>query len=382
MRIKIINVICLFLLVIVYDSVIAQDLITVSPENNKIQYEGRIDFSDSSKPVFSYPGVSIKAGFIGTSIKIKLRSFKGVDPRSNYFNVFIDDTIVEIIEMKDESILETDYSNLSDKNHILELTKRTESLFGKIEFLGFEINGVLTELEPKFSRKIEFIGNSITCGYGNEDISTNGFDPRFENNYLAYGAVCARELNARYQAVSYSGRGVIFNYNCFEGELIPDYYEKYIADEDAIGTNKYDHNSYNPDVIVINLGTNDHSCNKINDKNFVASYINFIKKLKIYHPYANILCLTGPMNYSSIFKTRIERIVEECGGDNEGIFYFHQTGIIDDSFRGGHGHPNTKMAEINGKEVAAFIESKMLFNKTSNVDIKNKIKKKRFFRTH
>ncbi len=354
----------------------AQDHVSYLPENENIQYEGRINFSVPSMPTFAFPGISIKAKFIGTAVKINLKGWGGTD--ANYFNVFIDGEFVKIITLGEETINEVCQSGLTDSIHTVEVTKRTESFLGKVAFLGFDIDGVLLPPTPKPERKIQFIGNSITCGYGNEDITSNGFVADKENNYLAYGAVCARELNAQYQVIAYSGRGVTYNWSCTEADLVPAIYEKYYADEDISLENQVNHNDFVPDVVVINLGTNDHSCDQLTDDNFKDSYMQFITTLRSYYSDVKILCLTGPMNSTDIFKARLEDIVAASGGAEERIYYFHQTPIIGQEYAGGHWHPNTLMGNINGKEVAAFIEDNNLFDKTSStlhtvVDIQRSI---------
>ncbi len=331
----------------------AQTYITYSPNDENIQYQGRINFSNPAKPVFAYPGISIKAKFQGTDVKVKLNG--GAGSSANYFNVFIDGEFVKKFELQDEMKNEICQTGMDDTIHTVEVTKRTESFCGKVEFLGFEIAGELLPPDPLPLKKIQFIGNSITCGYGNEDVPTNGFTSDKENNYLAYGAVCARELNAQYQAIAYSGRGVAFNWACSEGDVVPVIYEKYFADDELTPENQYDHTSYIPDLIVINLGTNDHSCDQLTDQNFKEPYVNFIATLKSYFPDVKILCLTGPMNSSDAFRTRVQDIVNTSGGADQGIYYFDQTHIIGIAYAGGHWHPNTQMADINGKEVAAFI---------------------------
>ena len=44
----------------------------VWPDNEKIKYTGRIDFSDPKMPVFSYSGVTIETEFTGTSVTVGL----------------------------------------------------------------------------------------------------------------------------------------------------------------------------------------------------------------------------------------------------------------------------------------------------------------------
>jgi len=296
----------------------SQDLVKYYPDNNNIQYQGRILFTDSLKPVFAFPGISIKIKFDGTTVNAKFRGYKGINPQPNYFNVFLDGEFVKKFVLGDTTFNVVCVQNIKKGIHQLEITKRTESMLGKVEFLGFEIDGSLLKPDLKPKRKLEFVGNSITCGYGNEDSPTGGFISKNENNYLAFGAVCSRLLNAEYRAIAYSGRGVIYNYACSKGDSIPGIYEKYLADERAFGINKYDHNSYSPDIIIVNLGTNDHNCEKTTGDNFKNAYINFISKLKGYHPKAKIVCLTGPMISTKEFKDQIEYIVNKSGGESSG----------------------------------------------------------------
>ena len=64
------------------------------------------------------------------------------------------------------------------------------------------------------SRKIEFIGNSITCGYGNEGTNKfQGFEYETENHYYSYAAITARNLKAQHWVVARSGIGAYRNYN-------------------------------------------------------------------------------------------------------------------------------------------------------------------------
>ncbi len=349
---------------LVTSSASAQEYIAYTPDNENIQYEGRIDFSNPSKPAFAYPGISIKAKFRGTAVKINLNGAAGQHP--NYFNVFIDGAFVKKFKLEDENLSEICQTGLTDSIHTVTVTKRTESFCGKVEFLGFDIVGELLSPEPLPTKKIQFIGNSITCGYGNEDVPTNGFSSDKENNYLAYGAICSRILNTQYQAIAYSGRGITYNWACSEGDVVPVLYEKIFADDPLTPQNQYHHSDYVPDLIVINLGTNDHSCDLLTDQNFKEPYVEFIAKLKSYYPSVKILCLTGPMNSSDVFRTRVQDVVASSGGEAQGIYYFDQTHIINANYAGGHWHPNTQMAQINGEEVANFIAENNLLGLTQS----------------
>ncbi len=108
-------------------------------------------------------------------------------------------------------------------------------------------------LEPSRlpKRKIEFFGNSITCGYAINDKvhdSPNGY---YENNYDAYAAITARHFNAQYHCTSKSGIGIIVSWFPL---IMPEMYDRLDPTDSA---SKWDFSKYTPDLVVINLLQND-----------------------------------------------------------------------------------------------------------------------------
>ena len=84
----------------------------------------------------------------------------------------------------------------------------------KPEFWGFVTDGQLVEPPALPSKKIEFIGNSITCGYGNEAmLPTNHYSYETQNHYLSYPQIAARQLDAVAYIVARNGIGVYRSYN-------------------------------------------------------------------------------------------------------------------------------------------------------------------------
>jgi len=288
-----------------FSAVTAQNLITVGASDPNIIYQGRIDNSDPSKILFSYPGVSIKATFEGTQIKALLEEGGwGGTSGTNYFNVIIDEKAPTVLELSGSNTEYTLAQNLTDGIHTIELIKRTESQVGTVTFKGFQTESgtLLAPSTPLPERKIEFIGNSITCGYGNGISTTSPDNYHFtsinENNYNAWGAVAARNLQAQYSCVAYSGRGLLQNNSGSQEGTLPKIYDQIIADD---ASTLWDHSRYIPDVLVINLGTNDFAAEVSSDQytvdstEFVQTYITFISKLRTYYPCSSIICCVGTM---------------------------------------------------------------------------------------
>ena len=79
---------------------------------------------------------------------------------------------------------------------------------------------------------VEFIGDSITCGYGMDDeVAEHHFVTGTEDATRAYAYCTAQALDADYSLVSISGYGIISGYTAtaeepITAQLIPTYYEK------------------------------------------------------------------------------------------------------------------------------------------------------------
>jgi len=174
--------------------------------------------------------------------------------------------------------------------------RRGEANFGTTTLYGIEVGGGSLLAPPAAkTRLIEVVGDSISCGYGNEGADeTCGFSADTENHYMAYGALLARTFEAEVSTVAWSGRGVVSNYNGEAGATLPELYERAIpADESSVwdfaGTQQ-------PDLVVINLGTNDYSTDHDPPTDqFVTAYTQLLQRIRARYPTAAILCTVGPL---------------------------------------------------------------------------------------
>lgn len=281
----------------------------ITADDSKIQYTGRIDFSNPLQPKYIYPGVSIKAKFNGTGISATIHDYgAGGSGTTNYYKVFIDEVIVtEQLKMLSGENTYTLASNLSAGDHTVELMKITEGAAGKSSFKGFTVvggNQALIDLPAKPNKKIEFIGDSWTCGFGNlSQYSTGGasmangnFVSVNEDNYYAWGPITARALGAEYHVTATSGRGLYRNNTGSTNNTIPKNYDNTLEDDGSVA---YDHTTFHPDVVVIHLGTNDMAQEEggsqfaLDDVAFTNTYIAFINKIKAYHPCVNVIICFG-----------------------------------------------------------------------------------------
>ncbi len=190
----------------------------------------------------------------------------------------------------------------------IRLVKYSEVAFGKVGIKSITIDGINPPMPTaKKIKKLEFIGDSITCGYGNEGkVIIDSFSTAQENPWEAYAARTARSLDADYHLISWSGIGIISNWTDQEipndNWLMPELYPYTDKATDLSIGNKvpeaWDNKQYVPDVIIINLGTNDASYTKHKAERvdtFGKKYYDFLKLVRTSNPTSTILCTLGVM---------------------------------------------------------------------------------------
>lgn len=282
---------------------------TFTADHQNIQYTGRISFDNPLHPVYKFPGVSIRAKFNGTEVKATIYDYgTGGVQTTNYYKVFIDNVIqTEQLEMVPGEQTYTLATGLVAGDHTVEIMKITEGASGKSSFKGFTISGgseTLLTPDDLPNKRIEFIGDSWTCGFGNlSQFATGGasmvngnYVAENEDNYYAWGPITARALGAQYHVTAISGRGLYRNNTGSMIGTLPKNYDYVAEDESSM---IYDHSSFNPDVVSIHLGTNDMALeeggasNKLDDEAFKNTYIEFVDKILTLHPCATVIMCFG-----------------------------------------------------------------------------------------
>lgn len=187
---------------------------------------------------------------------------------------------------------------LTDGTHQVIVTYIGEGYETLPEFHGFFVDKGKT-LVPATNvptRKIEFIGNSITCGYGIEANSeAEHYEEKTANFYHTYAARTARNLNAQALVVARSGIGVYRSYN---GPRTGDKVNMNTEYPNTLlynGKYKWDFSRYTPDLVCINLGTNDTSTQGADSLLLLNGFKNLYQQVRFHYPKAKIVLLCGCM---------------------------------------------------------------------------------------
>lgn len=349
--------------------------IEVKASDPGIRYVGRFDFSKTDAPRMAFPAVTIETRFEGDAIDMRLQEKAGGGTTTTpYYEVTIDsEPPVKLKTCSGREVYPL-ARGLSDGTHTVRVSKRTEASVGTATFLGFRVrpDTVLTRPEAP-QRRLEFVGDSITCGYGDEISTDTPDDFKFtsvnENALSSYGAVTARGFAADYVAVAISGRGMVRNYSGGSGLKGPEYYELSGAES---SWPVWDHARYSPDVIVVNLGTNDFSPGLDPDQlaamraDYRQTYAEFLAQLRRLHPQATLIAAVGPMITDSYpdgyaawtsIQADVKGTVDArvAGGDSN-VFYFAfdpQSGPYGEDW-----HPTVATHQQMATLLSAFIKEK------------------------
>lgn len=223
---------------------------------------------------------------------------------------------------------------------ILKLSECAMSVAG-ISAITTDGNAVIKATAEK-EHYIEFIGDSITCGYGVDDEDRDHhFETATEDVTRAYAYKTAHTLNADYSMVSFSGYGIISGYSddgaIEAGQTVGQYYDKIGFCYGTFAGTRPSDLTYDfarqPDVVVINLGTNDASYCKDDEKKaaFEAGYVEFLKLVREKNPDAQIICAYGTMG-SDLFlniMNAVKTYSDETGDGKVAYMKFFQQSSAD-----------------------------------------------------
>ncbi len=346
---------------------------------------GRTFYDEEKKALFcnwSCSGFSVKLK--GKNLKVKVVAFADQmpgmpgmptpPPDHPCIGCVLEDELIFRRECKDlpeEGEWITLWENAEEKEVVLRVLKLSENSRGKLGILEVDCDGILLGYIPEKRPTMEIVGDSITCGFGNEAPNNAlEFKTSEENGWETYGARAARELGYEFSLISESGISAIKpEHPLFPMHAMEDIYE--LRDElcdvkFGKTPEKWDFASHKSDIVVLNLGTND--ANPIRfyrdfdeiegmEKWFKMRYKEFLKLVRRANGPDTWICATlGPMDQYLyyIIREAVSEVKAETGDDKLVTFQYVSINVMMEGF-GAAGHPSLKTHERMGKELAAYI---------------------------
>ena len=259
-----------------------------------LDYEGARYFGYSASGFeFSFCGKKVACSILSDPEHFE-ETCKGV------LGVFITDIDSGITALK-KVVLDKKENNVvlfernESQNVHIKVMRFSEAYYGYSGLTDIEIEGELLKSNtssetPEKRLKMEFIGDSITCGYGIDGIcGKDSFTTEQERPDLTFAYLTAKNLNADAHLICRSGTGLISCAVASENAKEPDlqeplmnqlwpYTDRYLSERLGVEPEVWDESHFSPDIVVINLGTNDASwVNGFRDRK--ASFVNLYEQL-------------------------------------------------------------------------------------------------------
>lgn len=315
----------------------------------EINYMGRIHWDENGNGSFTFPGTSALFNFKGKSLKME------TSPGSGKFVVEIDNNTPFKVNFSPSDSIMTLADNLADSIHSVKIVYAIEGYEHHPQFRAFHTDGDITVNKERPDLKIEFIGNSITCGYGvEEENPQKGFSYDTENHTLSYAYKTAEALNADFNVVARSGIGIYRNYGGpKEGDVMTmpleyDYTMLYNHDH------KWDFSKFIPDIVCINLGTNDMSEGNYDINLYERHYREFLRHLREVYPDSKIVLLTGSMLQEDDLN-KVKEVLDCLAKEDSNFYRFDMSPQTGDLGYGADYHPSKLQAEKMAAELTAFL---------------------------
>ena len=269
-----------------------------NPAPPPVDVGGRVVRAQDGSMRFGWPGVYFEGRFRGTGVTV------AAEPGNDQLRLLVDGQSRGLLTGNGPG--RVTIGGLAPGAHVVRLEKLTESQSGSARFLGFwpAAGGTALPARPR-ARRIEFIGDSHSVGYGDTSaVRTCSRDAVHDttDTQQAFGPLLAKRLDADYRIVAYSGFGIVRNYaGAAPGDSLPSRYARAIPGE----ASPWRDDGWRPDWIVIDLGSNDFST-PLHDgeawagpaalhADYRATYAAFVRMLLARDPRARLLLVAYPL---------------------------------------------------------------------------------------
>ena len=248
--------------------------------------------------------------------------------------------------------------NPKEKRHV-QLFKETQAMPTDPDAMlllhAVETDGELYPL-PARDLKIEFIGDSLTSGEGLAGAKhLMDWQSCVFSTWLSYTQLVAKELNAQISILAQSGWGTYCSWDHQTACAMPLYYDQICGVLQGERTRKlgamdpYDFSTFRPDVVYVNLGSNDRSglleYSKEGPEPFARAMMAFLKLLRMRNPDALIIWACG-LGTNGLTETAQETMAEylmETGDERTDLLYVpdgrKQQGPEQEGLMGSRNHP-------------------------------------------
>ncbi len=347
-------------------------MVSVSLQDERLLYSGRIDDEDPQRPVFIFPASSLTFWFYGKRAVLEVENHRVF--WDNYVGAWVDGKEKKW-KLKAEG--RTEIVLLDEEWEGEEGRKRHEVIFFKRQDCchGFTLcslqlseGGYLLEGPLKPARRMEVYGDSVSAGEVSEAVDYVGKpDPEHEgeysNSWYSYAWIAARKLGAELYDIAQGGIPLL-NGTGWVGPTYPgmEFMWDKLHYHPGLGKVKeWDFSRFQPHLVLIAVGQNDSHPVDVMKEDAHGERARFWKKkyrelaenIRGKYPKAVILLATTILEHHRNWDLAIDEVCEALRRDgDERVFHF----LYSRNGCGTPGHIRIPEAEEMAEELVRFIE--------------------------
>ncbi|MGF7030864.1 hypothetical protein J2T17_001770 [Paenibacillus mucilaginosus] len=166
-------------------------------------------YNDTLWLALSGSGAEFK--FRGTKAQITMKGDQVALGQTDYARIGIYANGVRVVDdlLNQPQKTYTVFESATEQDVVIRIVKLSEAIRSTAGIQEIRVNaGNGIQPTQGSARKIEIIGDSITAGYGVDDVKENGFSTATEDVTKTYAYKAAAALQADYSVVAYSGHGL------------------------------------------------------------------------------------------------------------------------------------------------------------------------------
>lgn len=345
--------------------------------DSRIHYCGRMEIDPEKDGIrWVYAASSAYLCFEGTKVSVEAAA------ESEWWDIYLG-VIIDGVQKK-LKLSPGDSGNYTiadildpQKIHELVIFKRMDTA-NLITIKGFELPDdsivydanrsgtfIAREMGIGTDRRIEFFGDSVSCGEvseavlftGREDPSHNG---EFSNSWYSYAWMTARKLHAEIHDTSQGGIALMDGtgwYHEPEADGMESFFNKCQSNKHLAPVSEWDFTQWIPQIVVIAIGQNDshpEDFMKNSPDGYMAGkwkerYAWFIRQIKKCYPIARVICTTTILNHDPSWDEAIDEVVECFNDSYITHFLYSKNGC------GTPGHVRISEADEMSDELASYI---------------------------
>ena len=280
-----------------------------------------------------------------------------------YYTVYIDGVRVEQRFYVGNRKLSMVIATFEGNNfHTIKVLKQSESAWSTSYVDSLAFKGVLLEKPQARKLTIEVLGDSLTTGYGNlgvksEGNAEGGNTPHKQDATQSYGFLAAEKLNADCNIMAWSGVGLDIGWTHAPFDT---YYERQNFHRESKVTYNYDLNA--PDVLIVHLGANDFTYERDKDSaatsKFVEKGIKLVEDIR--KGYGKDMPVIWAYDPDEGVPEYIKQISDHFGGEANGFYIIELEWQSTDEYWGASGHPSVAAHEKHAQMIVDLIEEKQI----------------------